>query len=38
MYMLLVLCSTNYDLKLKVDAAHSVWPGLLVSTIIVSCM
>ena len=24
MYMLLVLCSTNYDLKLKVDVARSM--------------
>ena len=36
--MLLVLCSANYDLKLKVDVAHAVWPGLLVSTIIISRM
>ena len=30
--------SLDYDLKLKVDFAHAVWPGLLVSTIIVSRM
>ena len=38
MYMLLVLCSTSYHLKLKVNVAHAVWPGLLVSTITVSRM
>lgn len=33
MYMLLVLRGTSYDLKLKVNVAHAIWPGLLVSTI-----
>ena len=38
MYTLLLLCSTSYHLKLKVNVAHAVWPGLLVSTITVSRM
>ena len=38
MYMLLVLCSTSYHMRLKVNVAHAVWPGLLVSTITVSRM
>ena len=37
-YTLLVLCSTSNHLKLKVNVAHAVWPGLLVSTITVSRM
>lgn len=33
MCMLLVLRGTSYDLTLKVNVAHAIWPGLLVSTI-----